>query len=81
MICPECKTEFRGSRFFISRKRGAFRRCPQGHEFKEPKRSRKTSERAFDVLAKIKAWDIAHYMEHGRFALPQELHELMEVVK
>lgn len=81
MICPECKTEFKGRRFFRSSERGAFRRCPLGHDFKEPKRSRKTSERAFDALAKIKAWDIAHHMEHGRFALPQELRELMEAAK
>lgn len=35
MICPECKTEFRGGRFYLSGQRGAFRRCPQGHKFKE----------------------------------------------
>ena len=35
-------------------------------------------ENALDVLAKIKAWDIDHYMENGAFALPDELRALMQ---
>ncbi len=53
MLCPECKTEFKGRQFFISGERGAFRRCPNGHDFKEPPRPRrKTKEQlAIDRLA------------------------------
>ena len=38
----------------------------------------KKNERALEVIEAIKAWDIAHYIEHGRFSLPHELRELME---
>lgn len=36
MICPECGLEFQGGRFYCSNTPGTFRRCPKGHEFKEP---------------------------------------------
>ena len=37
-------------------------------------------ENALDVLAKIKEWDIANYLEHGSFALPQELRDWIQKV-
>lgn len=54
MICPECQIDFKGGKFWRSPGNGAFRRCPNGHSFKEPKRPRgKTKEqRALDRLAK-----------------------------
>src|SRR3990167_1814512 len=40
MICPECRVEFRGNKFYCTspslRDKGYFRRCPNGHEFREP---------------------------------------------
>ena len=42
MICPDCKTEFKGGQFFIAGARGAFRNCPNGHRFKEPMKPRRT---------------------------------------
>ena len=59
MLCPECGAEFKGGQFFVTGERGAFRKCPQGHRFKEPIKIRKKSkeqaeiERLKDVLRQI----------------------------
>lgn len=38
MICPECKVEFKGGKFWVKGVRGEMRRCPNDHRFKpEPK--------------------------------------------
>jgi hypothetical protein len=37
-------------------------------------------EDAIDLLARIKAWDIAYYMQRGEFALPVELRERMQKI-
>ena len=54
MICPECKTEFRGKQFYPSNKQGAYRRCPNGHDFKEPEKPRRETkeQRAIKRLEK-----------------------------
>jgi hypothetical protein len=53
MICPECKVEFKGN-FYYTSGPGRYRRCPNGHEFKEPVKKYKTpAQRAID---NFKAW-------------------------
>lgn len=48
MICPECKVEFKGN-FYYTSGPGRYRRCPNGHEFKEPVKKYKTpAQRAID---------------------------------
>lgn len=50
MICPKCQSEFKGRRFFRSGVRGAFRRCPFGHDFKEPPKSAKLTPTIWKVI-------------------------------
>ena len=55
MICPQCNVEFKGRKFFRSGESGAFRRCPSGHDFKEPPkpRSKTKEQKAIEQLRKF----------------------------
>jgi hypothetical protein len=44
VICPACAVEFKGGSFYQQGERGRMRECPNGHQFKEPKKVRKQRE-------------------------------------
>ncbi len=64
MICPECKVQFRGGAYSYKGESWMHRRCPNGHEFKEPPKKRNgdtwaSLRAAKDSLKKIQGLVIA----------------------
>jgi hypothetical protein len=69
MICVYCNTEFKGGRIYISGERGPWRKCPNGHRFKEPQKPRyKTRhERIVFAVESRCAQVIAHGVYHPEY--------------
>jgi hypothetical protein len=61
MKCPECGTDFKGGRFWLSGVRGPMRECPYGHQFHEPPKPRKEHpavERAARAYMRLQCADV-----------------------
>ena len=77
IACPECGCMFVGRYFYRGNERGKYRRCPNGHEFKNPPKPKKEKTCAQciiykEALKKACEWIIGCIdMENAELAMHQ----------